>query len=137
MKIYFGFTVIGDRSSVENARRIVSLLESLGHEVLTKHLIREDAFDVDGLIAPQEVYHRDMKWLQQCEIFIAEVSGSSFGIGYEAAHVLASGKKVFLLYDKSKTSKISRLITGNTHPNCTAVAYNKIEEVEDFLRKMM
>ncbi len=135
MKIYFGFTVIGDRSSIEGAKSIVSLLESLGHEVLTKHLVREDAFDVDSLVPPQEIYHRDMKWLQQCDVFIAEVSGSSFGIGYEAAYALATGKKAMLFYHKDKQKKISRLIQGNTHPNCTTVPYSKIEEVEDFIRK--
>jgi hypothetical protein len=39
MKVYFGFTVAGDRSSVEVARRLVELLESMGHEVLTRHLV--------------------------------------------------------------------------------------------------
>jgi hypothetical protein len=33
MKIYFGFTVAGDRSSVETARRLVKYLEELGHDV--------------------------------------------------------------------------------------------------------
>src|SRR5271156_6346813 len=35
MKIYFGFTVAGDRSSVVAATKIVELLEELGHDVLT------------------------------------------------------------------------------------------------------
>jgi hypothetical protein len=43
MKIYFGFTVAGDRSSVLAATKIVELLVELGQEVLTRHLIREDA----------------------------------------------------------------------------------------------
>jgi hypothetical protein len=43
MKIYLGFTVAGNRSSVVAATKIVELLVELGHEVLTRHLIREDA----------------------------------------------------------------------------------------------
>jgi len=42
MKIYFCFTVAGDQSTVETARRIV-LLEELGHEVLTRHSASENA----------------------------------------------------------------------------------------------
>ena len=38
MKIYFGFTVAGDRSAIDTARRAVELLEEYGHEVLTRHL---------------------------------------------------------------------------------------------------
>ena len=55
MKIYFGFTVAGDRSSVTTAARIVELLQELGHEVLTRHLIREDAWQADRSVSPQEV----------------------------------------------------------------------------------
>jgi hypothetical protein len=41
MKIYFGFTVAGDRSSIATARRVVQFLEDLGHEVLTRHLVSD------------------------------------------------------------------------------------------------
>jgi len=84
MRIYFGFTVAGDRSSINIARRVVELLESRGHEVLTRHLVDDNAWELDRLITPQQVYERDMKWLEQCDLFIAEVSGSSFGLGFEA-----------------------------------------------------
>lgn len=45
MKIYFGFTVAGDRSSLGMAKRVVQLLEELGHEVLTRHLVDDDAWE--------------------------------------------------------------------------------------------
>jgi 2'-deoxynucleoside 5'-phosphate N-hydrolase len=135
VKIYFGFTVAGDRSSVEVARRIVTLLEAMGHDVLTKHLVRDDAWEQDRLISSQDVYNRDMKWLQECDYFIAEVSGSSFGLGFETGYLLASSsKKVVLFYRRELEKKISLLITGNTHPGCTLVPYSNIEEMELFVR---
>jgi hypothetical protein len=51
MKIYFGFTVAGNRSPVVAATKIVELLVELGHEVLTRHLIREDAWQADRSIS--------------------------------------------------------------------------------------
>src|SRR6516164_9443897 len=54
MKIYLGFTVAGDRSSVEVAKKILVVLQSMGHEVLTSHLVREDAWDADRRVAPQD-----------------------------------------------------------------------------------
>jgi len=33
---------------------------------------------------PQAVYERDMRWPGHCDLFVAEVSGSSFGLGFEA-----------------------------------------------------
>jgi hypothetical protein len=136
MKIYFGFTVAGDRSSVDVARRIVILLEGMGHDVLTKHLVRDDAWELDRLISSQDVYNRDMMWLQECDCFIAEVSGSSFGLGFETGYLLAStSKKVVLFYRRDLAKKISLLITGNTHPGCTLVPYSDVEEMELFLRE--
>jgi 2'-deoxynucleoside 5'-phosphate N-hydrolase len=135
MKIYFGFTVAGDRSSVVAATKIVELLEELGHDVLTRHLIREDAWQADRSISPQEVYRRDMAWLQECDLFVAEVSGSSFGLGFETGYLLgATDKKVVLFYRRAVETKISLLITGITHPNCKLVPYSQLEEVEDWIR---
>ena len=137
MKVYFGFTVAGDRSTLDVARRIVAVLEELGHEVLTRHLVQDDAWASDRLLAPQQVYQRDMAWLDQCDLFIAEVSGSSFGLGFEAGYLLgATAKRVVLFYRRDLTNKVSLLITGNTHPNCTLMPYAGVEEVEAVVRSI-
>jgi hypothetical protein len=134
MKIYFGFTVAGDRSSIGVARRIVAFLEQRGHEVLTRHLVSDDAWSQDRLIPPQKVYERDMKWLADCDIFAGEVSGSSFGLGFEAGYLLGAGtKKVILFYRRDFSDRISLLITGNTHPHCTLVPYTNAAELETLL----
>jgi nucleoside 2-deoxyribosyltransferase len=131
MKIYFGFTVAGDRSGIEAARKIVVLLERLGHEVLTRHLVEDDAWEADRRISAEDVYRRDMAWLERCDLFIAEVSGSSFGLGFEAGYLLgATNKKVVLLYRREREPKVSLLIRGNLHPNCTLIAYSTVEEAE-------
>ena len=138
MQIYFGFTVAGDRSSVDTARKIVRLLEDLGHEVLTKHLVDDNAWDADRAISAQDVFRRDMAWLELSDMFIAEVSGSSFGLGFEAGYLLGSTQKqVILLYRRERQAKVSLLITGNTHPNCTLVPYEDYEEVEAGLRRLL
>jgi len=105
------------------------------HEVLTRHLIREDAWEKDRAISPQEVYLRDMTWLKQCDLFMAEVSGSSFGLGFETGYLLgATTKKVTLFYRRDVEKKISLMITGITHPNCRLVPYSNLAEVEDWIR---
>ena len=134
MKIYFGFTVAGERSSVESAKAIVEMLEQNGHVVLTKHLVRDDAWNADRLITPQAVYERDMQWLEECDYLIAEVSGSSFGVGFEAGYLLgATNKRVLLLYRREAEKRISLLITGNAHPRCTVIPYSDLEEVKAFV----
>ena len=136
MKIYFGFTVVGDRSTLETARRLVWCLEELGHEVLTRHLVDDDARARDRTLGPQAVYERDMEWLRQCDLFIGEVSGSSFGLGYEAGYLLgATSKPVLLLYHVAQQENVSLLIKGNTHPNCVLVSYATFAEAEMFVKK--
>ncbi len=98
MKIYFGFTVAGNRSTIDTARHVVRLLEDAGHEVLTRHLVSDDLWDADRQSTPADVYRRDMNWLRECDLFIAEVSGSSFGIGYEAGYVLSGSPKQAILF---------------------------------------
>ncbi len=135
MKIYFGFTVAGDRSAVMVARKIADIIVEMGHEVLTRHLLRDDAWEADRRITPKEVYLRDMKWLEQCDVFMAEVSASSFGVGFETGYLLgATTKKVVLFYRRDAESKISLLITGIAHPNCTLAPYSDLNEVEIWIR---
>jgi len=137
VKVYFGFTVAGDRSSIEVARRMVSLLEELGHEVLTRHLIEDNAGMSDRAIGPREVYTRDMAWLADSDIFIAEVSGSSFGLGFEAGYTLgATEKRTILFYRRGAEPRLSLMILGNSHPRCTLVPYSSPSEIEAVLREL-
>ena len=134
MKIYFGFTVAGDRSSITTAKAIVALLEAMGHVVLTKHLVEDDAWENDRLITAQQVYERDLRWLTDCDCLIAEVSGSSFGLGFETGYLLgATDKDAVLFYRRDVEKKISLLITGNAHPRCTLVPYSDVKEIEAFI----
>ena len=136
MRIYFGFTVAGDRSTVDAARRIVEWLESAGHEVLTRHLVGDDARERDRALAPSAVFGRDMRWLEECDAFIGEVSGSSFGLGYEAGFVLGgSHKRAILFHRADAAGRVSLLITGNTHPRCTVAPYASFEEIAAVLER--
>jgi len=93
MKIYLGFTIAGSRSSIEAAKRILTVLQSLGHEVLTSHLVSDDAWRADRSVAPQKIFARDMNWLAECDLFVAEVTGSSFGLGFETGYLLGATTK--------------------------------------------
>jgi hypothetical protein len=75
-----------------------------------------------------------MNWLRECQLFIA-VSGSSFGLGFETSYLSgAITKKVILLYRFEVEKKVSLLITGNTHSNCTLVPYSGVGEIEMFIK---
>ena len=138
MRIYFGFTVAGDRSSLPAARTIAATIRALRHEILTSHLLEQDAWQADRRIPPQEVYRRDMAWLSACDMFVADVSGSSFGLGFETGYLLgATEKRVILFYQRDVEHRLSLLITGNTHPRCTLIPYLEIDELDALVRKFI
>ncbi len=55
MKIYFGFTVAGDRSGLMATRKIVDVFQGMGHEVLTAHLLGKDAWEAERRITLSDV----------------------------------------------------------------------------------
>ncbi len=137
MRIYLACTVRGDRAALPAIREIVSRLERHGHEVLTAHLMRDDVEAVESRLAEDEVYARDVRWLQACDALVAEASGSSYGVGFEVGYVLArageTGQRVFLVYDERRRGSISRLIAGNTDPRCVTFAYSNPAQLGAFI----
>ena len=133
MRIYLACTVRGDRGGVEAGRAIARLLQARGHDVLTTHLLADDVDTAEAALAEQAVYRRDIEWLSACDLLVAEASGSSYGVGFEVGYVLGRAaqtrQRVLLVYDRSRHSSISRLITGNCDAHCAAFGYNTIDEL--------
>ena len=137
MRIYLACTVRGDRAALPAVRHIVSRLESHGHEVLTSHLLRDDVEQVESSLTEAQVYGRDVRWLDECDVVVAEASGSSYGVGFEVGYVLgradASGQRVVLVYDAPRRDSISRLIPGNTDARCVTFAYDDLASLGAFI----
>lgn len=127
MTIYLAFTVRGNRDALAAARALSDRLVSRGHEVLTTHLLADDADASEGALTACQVYDRDIRWLERADLLIAEASGSSFGVGFEVGYVLGrsseTGQRVLLVFDESRRQSISRMIPGASHPACTVHGY--------------
>jgi nucleoside 2-deoxyribosyltransferase len=137
MIIYLACTVRGDRGAVAGLRRVADALEADGHTVLTKHLLDDDVEGAESALTEHAVYHRDMAWLEACDVLIADASGSSFGVGFEVGYVLGrsdrTNQQVVLLYRADRRNQISRLIVGNAHPRCRTVGY---EDTADLVTRV-
>lgn len=138
MNIYFSCSITGGRSDQGVYAAIVNALLTNGHEVPTAHLSSPDILDLEAVSSPQEVYQRDVAWVNQCDALIAEVSTPSHGVGYEIALALALGKPVLCLYRSGR--KVSKMITGNDHIGLQQAAYHHDREavtiICDFLRNL-
>lgn len=136
MKIYLAFTVIGDKSRLELVESLAKLLQSRGHTVLTTHLLSRNVRDEEALKTPQFIFKRDMKWLEECDVLIAEVTGTGFGVGFEVGYILGNGKKkVYLLYDKDQEQAVSRMARGNTLKKCMVVPYSNMQDIYKFVEE--
>jgi len=131
MNIYFSCSITGGRKDQSAYRAIVDHLLAKGHTVPTAVLADEDILDFESVITPEEIYSRDIEWLDACDAVIAEVSTPSHGVGYEIAYALLIGKPVLCGYENGKT--VSKMLTGNDHPGFRMQVYNSVDE---FIREM-
>ena len=139
MTIYLACTVRGDRGGVAAGRAIAERLQQLGHDVLTTHLLADDVNEAESKLAEEDVYRRDLDWLSQCDVLVAEASGSTYGVGFEVGYVLGrsavTGQQVVLLYDRNRRQAISRLIVGNCDNACATFGYETIDELLAFIEQ--
>src|SRR4029450_4857540 len=77
MKIYLACTIRGDRTRVSVARAAADYLMTAGHDVPTAPFLHANAEDEDGRLSAQQVFTRDIAWLNECDALVAEASGSS------------------------------------------------------------
>ena len=122
MKVYFSCSITGGRNEEKVYAEIVNAMLAAGYEVPTAHLSSPDVMNLETVVDPIEVFTRDMRWLEECDVVVAEVSTPSHGVGYEIAFGLTLNKPVLCCYQQRK--RISKILTGNTHPNLTLTAYD-------------
>lgn len=137
MRIYLACTVRGERGGVPAGRAVLARLREHGHDVLTSHLLADDVDAAESELTEEDVFRRDLEWLNQCDALVAEASGSSYGVGFEVGYVIGrareTGQRVWLLYDAAKKNTVSRLITGNCDSACTTFGYASLEELVHFV----
>lgn len=109
----------------------------MGHTLLTGHLLADDVDEAESRVTEQGVFARDMEWLNEADLLVAEASGSSYGVGFEVGYVLGradlTGQRVLLVYDAGRRSRVSRLIVGNAHPRCTTYGYDGVDDLLRFV----
>lgn len=137
MNIYFSCSITGGRNEEIVYQAIVHALNEEGHTVPTAHLASPEVLSLEAVVDPVEVFERDIAWIDNAQAVIAEVSTPSHGVGYEIAYALNLGKPVLCCYLQDKP--VSKMITGNTHPQLRVQAYQTPEEaaaiVKGFLKE--
>jgi nucleoside 2-deoxyribosyltransferase len=126
MNIYFACSITGGREFESVYQAIVHALAEDSHVVPTAHLAESGVMTLEAVIDPNEVYARDVAWIRDCAVLIAEVSMPSHGVGYEIGFSLGLGKPVLALYKEGR--RVSKMISGNPDRNLSVVSYQNPEE---------
>jgi nucleoside 2-deoxyribosyltransferase len=115
MNIYFACSITGGREFEAGYQEIVAALVADGHEIPTSHLVQSDVMENERKLTPQKVYERDINWIKNCDVLIAEVSVPSHGVGYEIGFALNIGKPVLCLYQKER--RVSKMTLRSKYRN--------------------
>ncbi len=112
-RIYFSASISGGR---EDAPRYAALISALGAfgRVLTEHIGSIELSD-SGESGPDdsEIYSRDVAWLNEADMVIAEATTPSLGVGYEVARAVSLGIPVVALFRPAEGRRLSAMIRGN------------------------
>ena len=111
MTIYFAGSIRGGRDDRAIYAEIIELLRGYG-TVVTEH-IGDANISLGGENAPdEEIHDRDIAWLRNADVIVAEVTAPSLGVGYELGRAVEWGKRIVCLYRPQEGRKLSGMIAG-------------------------
>lgn len=131
MKIYFAGSIRGGRQDAALYGQIIGLLREHGH-VLTEHVGEEDVERAERRWSDEEIYMRDMGWLEETDVLIAEVTVPSHGVGYEIARAESLDKAILCLYRSEGGQLPSALLAGN--PDVVCERYEHVGQLGPILQ---
>lgn len=128
MNIYFGGSIRGGREDAALYASIIDFLRELG-TVLTEHVgSLADVPEGEERLTNRQIHDRDMGWLVESDIMIAEVTVPSLGVGYEIGRAVELGKPVLCLFRPAAGRSLSAMIAGCA--DLTVIRYDTINRLK-------
>jgi nucleoside 2-deoxyribosyltransferase len=126
-KIYFAGAIRGGREDAPLYAEIVSVLGEYG-EVLTEHIGDVALTSAGENCSDKEIHDRDLAWLREADVLVAEVTTPSLGVGYEIGKATEWGTPVLCLFRPGKGLVLSALIAASK--NVTIRTYESTAELK-------
>jgi len=120
MSIYFSGSIAGGREKRDVYKELIIHCKQYGkvfNQCVGKDSIRNHK--------SMNIYERNMYWIENGDIFIAEVSVPSLGVGMEIERALNAQIPILCLYDVKAGKPTSRMITDCK--SIKVVGYSKID----------
>lgn len=133
MKFYFAGSIRGGREKALWYEELIMFLGGHG-EVLTEHIgSRELSSYGESTGTDEDIYTRDVSWIDEADVVVADVSVTSLGVGYEIGYAEAKGKSIICLYQKEEGKRLSAMIAGNK--KVILIEYKNGDEAKELLAK--
>ena len=135
MKIYFAGSIRGGRDDAKLYSEIIDFLKNYA-EVLTEHVGSDELMAKgESHISDEEIHDRDMTWLLQSDLMVAEATNPSLGVGYEIGRAIEANKNIICLYRKSSKNRLSAMIAGSEGINI--INYDSLETLKTQLKNTL
>lgn len=135
MKIYFAGSIRGGDEDREIYHTLIGGLQQFA-EVLTEHVGDPALTDQGEDTKPDvEIFQRDVEWIREADIIVAEVTVPSLGVGYELGIGESLGKPVICLYREKDETQLSAMIVGN--PCFQVKVYQDVDAAVEMVREFI
>lgn len=133
MNIYFAGSIRGGREDQDLYFSVIKELQKFG-TVLTEHIGKKELGVMgENTLTDTEIFERDMAWIKESDVVVAEVTTPSLGVGYELGQAESMGKKIICLYRKVEGKRLSAMISGNSYMK--VFEYESLEDIKEILLK--
>lgn len=132
MDIYFTGSIRGGREHVKWYAEIVKLLKNYG-KVLTEHVADVGLSENGENLPIDHIFERDIKWIKECDVLVADVTTPSVGVGYEIARAELLNKPVLCLFYEDSGKRLSGMVEGNKE--IKTVKYKTVEDISKALKE--
>lgn len=135
VKIYFCGSIKGGRQLAATYERIIQMLNGSG-QVLTEHVgDPEEVSVIDRDQTDGYIHDRDMQWIRESDVVVAEVTIPSLGVGYEIGRAIEMKKPVLSIFNTSYGKKLSAMIAGSE--GVDLYQYSDLSELEEVLKEFI
>lgn len=132
MNIYFCGSIRGGRDLAATYAKMIAMLATYG-KVLTEHLGSDEEIESqDRIMNDKDIHDRDMQWIMDSDLLVAEVTIPSLGVGYEIGRAIEMGKMVLCLFQKESAYNISAMISGSDSVKMNY--YKDLDEVKELFK---
>jgi len=133
MNIYFCGSIRGGRNLAPIYKGLIDMLGTYGR-VLTEHLGSDEEIEQkDRILKDTEIHDRDMRWIYESDVLVAEVTVPSLGVGYEIGRAVEMHKPVLCLFHEGTEYTLSAMIAGSDLVETRY--YGSLEEADRLFKK--